>query len=75
MTFKKTYNVDKDNQLIIDLPESFRSKKKVSVTIEDIDENREIKIALLKTASNDPLYLADIAGIEADFDYSNTEPK
>ena len=40
MTFEKTYDVQKNNQLIIILPERFKTKKKVRVIIEDIDENR-----------------------------------
>ena len=31
MTFEKTYDVQKDNRLIIKLPERFRSKKRVKV--------------------------------------------
>ena len=73
MTFEKTYNVQKNNQLIINLPERFKSKKKVRVIIEDIDENRDIKIALLKKASTDPLFLSDIAETVSDFENSDNE--
>jgi len=75
MTYKKTYDIQKNNQLVIDLPEKFRSKKKVSVTIEDIDENRNEKISLLKRAAIDPMFLSDIAEIDYDFRYSDNEPK
>ncbi len=75
MTFKKTFDVQKNNQLVIDLPERFRSKKKVSVTIEDIDESREEKISLLKNAVSDPLFLSDISEIVADFSNSDSELK
>jgi len=73
MTFEKTYDVQKNNQLIINLPERFKSKKRVRVIIEDIDENREIKIALLKKASTDPLFLSDIAETVSDFENSDNE--
>jgi hypothetical protein len=71
MTFEKTYDVQKNNQIVINLPVRFQSEKKVRVTIEDIDENREEKIALLKKAAVDPIFLSDIAEIESDFRYSD----
>jgi hypothetical protein len=61
MTFEKTYDIQKNNKLIIDLTERFKARKKVRVIIEDIDEQRKLKIALLKMAQNDSLFLADIA--------------
>ena len=75
MTYKKTYDVQKNNQLVIKLPDRFRSKKKVRVTIEDIDENRDEKIYLLKKAASDPIFLSDIAEIDSDFRYSDNEMK
>ena len=75
MTYKKTYDVQKNNQLVIKLPDRFRSKKKVRVTIEDIDENRDEKIFLLKKAASDPIFLSDIAEIDLDFRYSDNEMK
>jgi len=73
MTFEKTYEVQKSNKLIIDLPEKFKSKKKVRVIIEDIDEQRDLKIALLKKSQNDPLFLADIVETKTDFENSDNE--
>jgi hypothetical protein len=73
MTFEKTYDIQKNNQLIIKLPVRFKSKKKVRVIIEDIDENRDEKIALLKKAATDPLFLSDLGEIAADFDHSDIE--
>ncbi len=74
MTFEKTYEIQKNNQLIINLPERFKSKKKVKVIIEDFDDyHRNGKIEILKKASRDPLFLADIKEISADFDFSDNE--
>ncbi len=73
MTYKKTYEVKENNQLIIDLPDQFKTKKKVMVIIEDIDDEQVDKINLLKKASNDPLFLADIAEISADFESIDKE--
>ena len=73
MTFEKTFDIQKNNQLIINLPERFKSRKKVRVIIEDIDENRDVKIAMLKKATTDPLFLSDIAETVSDFDNSDNE--
>ncbi len=73
MTFEKTYEVQKDNRLIIILPERFKSKKRVKVIIEDIDEPRQEKIELLKKATKDPLFLSDINEITSDFRDSDNE--
>jgi hypothetical protein len=73
MTFEKTYEVQKDMRLIINLPDRFKSMKKVRVIIEDIEVDRNEKIQLLKNASKDPLFLSDINNITADFEYSDSE--
>ncbi len=73
MTFEKTYEVKKDNRLIIKLPERFRSKKRVKVIIEDVEESRQDKIKLIKQASKDPLFLSDINEINSDFEDSDRE--
>jgi hypothetical protein len=75
MTFEKAFNIQKNNQLIINLPERFKSRKKVRVIIEDIDENRDVKIAMLKKASTDPIFLSDIAETVSDFENSDNELK
>ena len=73
MTFEKTYEIKKDNRLIIKLPERFRSIKRVKVIIEDVDESRLEKINLLKKAPNDPLFLSDINEVNSDFKDSDRE--
>jgi hypothetical protein len=73
MTFEKTYDVQKDNRLIIKLPERFRSKKRVKVIIEDVDDSRQEKIKLLRNASRDPLFLSDINEVNSDFTDSDNE--
>jgi len=73
MTFEKTYEVQKDNRLIIKLPERFRSKKRVKVIIEDVDDSRQEKIKLLRNASKDPLFLSDINEVNSDFTNSDNE--
>ena len=73
MTFEKTYEVQKGNQLIIKLPDRFKSKKRVKVIIEDVDESRQEKIEMLRDASTDPLFLSDINEIISDFEESDNE--
>lgn len=73
MTFEKTYKIHGDNRLIIKLPERFKFKKRVKVTVEDVDETREERIKLLKKASKDPLFLSDINEATSDFEDSDNE--
>jgi hypothetical protein len=73
MTFEKTYEIQKDNRLIIKLPDRFKSKKRVKVIIEDVDESRQDRIEMLKKASKDPLFLSDINEITSDFGDSDNE--
>ena len=75
MTFEKTYDVQSNSQLVINLPTRFRSKKKVRVIIEDVDEDRDEKISLLKKAATDPMFLSDITEIDSDFGYADNELK
>ncbi len=75
MTFEKTYDVQKNRQLVIDLPDKFRSIKKVRVIIEDVDEDRDEKISLLKKSATDPIFHSDISEIESDFRYADDEMK
>ena len=73
MTFEKTYKIQKDNKIIIQLPDQFKSKKKVRVIVEDVNEDRNEKIKLLQNASKDPLFLSDIDEISRDFENSDKE--
>ncbi len=75
MTFEKTYEVQKNNQIIIKLPEQFKYGKRVRVIIEDIDDERDEKIKLFKTAAVDPLFLSDIKEVYEDFIDSDNELK
>jgi hypothetical protein len=72
MTFERTYEIQ-NNQLIITLPNSFRNKKRVRVIVEDVDQYHSDKMNLLKKASTDPLFLADINEVSDDFENSDNE--
>ena len=73
MTFEKTYEIQKNNQLTIKLPERFKARKRVRIIIEDVDDDRNAKLDLLKKASKDPLFLSDIQEVKDDFQYSDRE--
>ena len=67
MTLKQICNV-KDNRLIINLPKSFKEGKQVMVIVDD-----ELNLRDMQKAALDPLYLADMAEIEEDFDFADAE--
>ncbi|MBN8702941.1 MAG: hypothetical protein J0M08_07745 [Bacteroidetes bacterium] len=66
MTLRNIYEV-KNNQLIINLPDSFRNKKKLLVTVDDSVDTKTQKLELLKKAVNDSLFLDDIKSVNDDF--------
>jgi molybdopterin biosynthesis enzyme MoaB len=72
MTLRQVYTVE-NNQLVITLPDSFKGKRTLTVTVEDsIDTNLE-KLNLLAQAANDPLFISDVKEIAEDFKTSDTE--
>lgn len=71
MTWTKVIDVQKD-QLILNLPDTFRSKK-VRVVVEDIGESWEAKMQRMKLAQDDPLFLADLDEVQTDFNFSDNE--
>ena len=72
MTYKQICTV-KNNQIIITLPPNFENKKQVTVVIDDVIDSRAQKLQLLKEATDDPLFLADVDEIQRDFDASDDE--
>ena len=67
MTASQVYSIN-NNQIIIDLPEKFRGKEKLLITIDDHVETKSEKLIKMKNAQNDPLFLADIKEVEKDFE-------
>jgi molybdopterin biosynthesis enzyme MoaB len=72
MTFRQICIVE-NNQVIITLPPSFENQKQVTVVIDAVVDSKIQKLALLKEASVDPLFLADIEEINKDFDSIDSE--
>ena len=72
MIFRQICTV-KNNQVVITLPPNFENQKQVTVVIDDVIDSRTQKLAQLREASIDPLFLADIEEIHKDFDGIDNE--
>ena len=68
MSIEQIVDVPESGNLFIQLPDDLKKKKQVKVIIEDVDEDREAKIALLRQAATDPLFLADMEEVNKDFE-------
>lgn len=73
MSFKEIYDVPKNHQLTIQLPQNFPSNQKVVVTVEEVPLSRKDKLKLMKKAATDPLYMQDLKEVNSDFDSINNE--
>lgn len=67
MTFRQICAVN-NNQIVVTLPPNFSKNKQVTVVIDDQVDSRALKLAQLKDAAKDPLFLADILEVHKDFD-------
>jgi len=63
MTYKMVCEV-KNNQVVLTLPDDLRDKKEVTIIIDDEVDNRYLKFEALKSASSDPLFLADVLEVQ-----------
>ena len=70
MTYRQLYKIT-DTTLVITLPLAFKNKQ-VLITIDDKVTPRasggKDKIALMKLAAKDPLYLSDLKEVNDDFE-------
>jgi hypothetical protein len=71
MSFKEIHDVPKNHQLTINLPESFPSKQKVVVTVEEIPLSKKEKLKLMKRAASDTFFIKDMEEVNNDFDIIN----
>ncbi len=67
MIVKQIYKTENKSQLIINLPDNFRSKRQILVVLDDSVDTKANKMDLMKIASKDPLFLADIDSVSKDF--------
>ena len=73
MVVKQIYTIDNQTQLLINLPENFRKKKRLMVVLDDSVDLISEKKELMKSASNDPLFIADIIEVNNDFRHTDSE--
>lgn len=73
MIVKQIYKTDNKSQLLINIPENFRSKRHILVVLDDSVDTKADKMDLMKIASIDPLFLADIKTISQDFSKVDSE--
>ena len=68
MTLRKIVYIPHNYQLIISLPKRFRNKRRVLVTIDELPDSNTKKIELIRKASRDPLFIADLEEVNNDFE-------
>jgi hypothetical protein len=73
MIVKQIYRTDNKSQLLINIPEKFRSKRHILVVLDDSVDTKADKMDLMKMASGDPLFLEDIETISRDFSNIDSE--
>jgi len=73
MRIETIYELNKKNQLIVDIPDVFKDRKKLLVILDDSVHKTTKKLNLLIKASTDPLFLQDIAEITEDFNIVDSE--
>ena len=73
MIVKQIYNTEHKKQILVNLPENFRRKRRVLVVLDDSVDTRAEKIEIMKKAKNDPLFQADIEEISREFGASDRE--
>jgi len=73
MIVKQIYNTDHKNQIVVNLPDNFRKKRRVLVVLDDSVDLRTEKYELMKKAKNDSLFQSDIEEITFDFKATDSE--
>lgn len=73
MIVKQIYKTDNKSQLMINIPENFRSKRQILVVLDDSVDSKADKLNLMRLASNDPLFLEDIDAVSKDFKHIDAE--
>jgi len=73
MIVKQVYKTENKSQLMINIPENFRSKKHILVMLDDSIDSKTEKLDLMKMAATDPLFIADIDAVSKDFSNIDAE--
>ncbi len=67
MTYRQVCSIE-NNKVTINLPDDFKEKKQVMVIVDDLTDTKAQKLEIMKQASKDPIFLADINDVQDDFD-------
>jgi hypothetical protein len=73
MLMKQIYNINHKMQILVNIPENFKSKGKVLIILDDSVDKSIEKMELMKSAQNDPLFQSDIEDILEDFKVIDAE--
>ena len=73
MIVKQVYNIESSGQLTITLPESFRKKKQILVVLDDSEDTRADKMKIMRSAADDPMFIADVEKSSSDYKYTDSE--
>lgn len=65
MTWTSIVNVD-EGEVTLKLPANFKNKT-VLISVEDVESQKAAKLRHMQSAATDPLFLADIDEVQADF--------
>jgi hypothetical protein len=69
MSVEQIIDVPENGKVIINIPESFKQLKRVRITINELDDTLDNKIALLKKSATDPFFVADMEEVNKDFEF------
>lgn len=72
MSIEQIIDVPENGQLSIALPSSFKNSKRVKLIINDIDDTLQRKISLLRQASLDKDFLADMQEVNQEFEFAES---
>jgi hypothetical protein len=73
MSIEQIVDVPASGQLIIQIPFSLKDRRRVKLTINEIDDELENKVSLLQKAAQDKDFLFDLEEVNKDFDYLDSK--
>lgn len=73
MSIEQIIDVPANGQVTLQIPDLFKNRKKVKLVFNSLDESLEKKITLLKKASEDKDFLADLEEVNKDFEFAESK--
>lgn len=71
MSIEQIIDVPANGQVTLQIPDLFKNRKKVKLVFNFLDESLEKKISMLKKASQDKDFLADLEEVNKDFEFAD----